>query len=650
MSGNWLSPTASSTPVSGAEKVTVAGAPAASALGSQASSAHGLLGWYASDSDSDVSRRIPTLTEGSIVTDARTSLLERDRGAGCATGSVCAFGKQGIAVVAGTPVWKTRELAETAASEGDAAALVAAYNIHGRKLVDQLSGPFSFAVLDGDGNRFLAGIDRLGQHTLYHALHEGRLLYGSTATAVLAQIDTPPTLLEQGIYNYFYFHMVPSPQSVYRGVGKLPAAHCLELRDGNIDIFRYWSPAFSRKANRPMAAAGEELQTRLRDAVEKSLEGTVSVGTFLSGGLDSSTVTGMLAELTDRTRPAYAIGFDEDGYDEMEYARATARHFGVTLREYYVTPEDVLAELPTIANSYDEPFGNSSALPAYFCAQRAREDGIDCLLAGDGGDEIFAGNSRYAKQQVFKPYSRVPAIVRNALLEPGLRLLPNGFPLTCKATSYIRQAKVPLPDRLQSYNYLNRMGPSDIFSETFLAAVDTEAPLELQRRTYNSLENASDLSRMLYLDWQYTLADNDLRKVSRMCAVAGVGVRYPMLDDELVAFSCKLPDKWKLRRGDLRHFFKESLRGWLPDATINKKKQGFGLPFGLWMQRYKPLNELANDCLLRLGRRGYFQPGFLDRLIDLHRQEHAAYYGEFIWILTIFDLWLESRGSQQAEN
>jgi asparagine synthase (glutamine-hydrolysing) len=175
-------------------------------------------------------------------------------------------------------------------------------------------------------------------------------------------------LSQQGLYDYFYFHMVPSPQTVYQGVGKLPAAHYLEFKGGKLRTVRYWSPSFARKASQSFTAMGSELKDQLRCAVKRSAEGRGKVGTFLSGGLDSSTVTGMLAELRDSECPAYAIGFDEKGYDEMEFARNTAKHFGVKLHEYYVTPQDVVDELPTIATSYQEPFGNSSALPAYLRA------------------------------------------------------------------------------------------------------------------------------------------------------------------------------------------------------------------------------------------------------------------------------------------
>jgi asparagine synthase (glutamine-hydrolysing) len=563
----------------------------------------------------------------------------------CRVGAVNAqdiapLGDNGLAAILGSPCWKDSELAETARSEGHAAALAKAYQVHGREFLAQCSGPFSFIVLDAEEGKLLAGIDRLGRHTLYYAQHEGILLLGSSAAAVLAQMDSA-SLSPQGLYSYFYFHMVPSPISAYEGIAKLPAGCCLLGGQSGFEILRYWQPEFNKRPVRHVDDLAGALKSHLRSAVEKAMPATGTAGTFLSGGLDSSTVTGMLAEVSPVPHPAYAIGFDEPGYDEMEFARNTARHFGVELREYYVTPKDVLEELPTIATSYDEPFGNSSALPAYFCARKAREDGVDCLLAGDGGDEIFAGNSRYAKQQVFELYARLPDTLKKALLEPLSKALPGSLSLGAKLHSYIRQANIPLPDRLQSYNYLNRISPEEMFTAEFLSRVDQQYPLAIQRATYHSLENASDLSRMLYLDWQYTLADNDLRKVSRMCTIAGIAVSYPMLDDDLVEFSLSVPDRLKLKRGDLRHFFKTSLAGWLPQATIDKKKQGFGLPFGKWMQSYRPLNDLANESLLKLQQRGYFKAEFIDRLVKLHSEEHAAYYGELIWVLTVFELWLQ---------
>ncbi|MDX1736365.1 MAG: asparagine synthase C-terminal domain-containing protein, partial [Halioglobus sp.] len=436
----------------------------------------------------------------------------------------------------------------------------------------------------------------------------------------------------------------PSPGSVHAGVSKLPAAHYLDFRDGKVTTSCYWIPKFAQPGGGPpFEELSGELREVLRQSLRNNLPASGKLGAFLSGGLDSSTVTGVMAELCGADAEAYSIGFSAEGYDEMAYARITAEHFGVTLNEYYVTPEDVVDALPLVATSYDEPFGNSSALPAYFCARMAAQRGVDTLLAGDGGDEIFAGNERYIKQNVFERYAMIPKGLRSGLIEPLVGALPAAVPLSSKARSYIEQANTPLPDRLQSYNFLHRHAADEIFTPEFLQHIDEQLPLGLQRDVYQRPDDAGDLDRMLYLDWQFTLADNDLRKVSHMCAVAGVNVTYPMLDDALVEFSCRVPSDLKIKGKDLRHFFKRALCDFLPFETIHKPKQGFGLPFGVWMRTYDPLRELAYDNLSKLKTRGFIQPAFIDSAIRMHQSEHAAYYGELIWILTVFELWFASR-------
>jgi asparagine synthase (glutamine-hydrolysing) len=304
-----------------------------------------------------------------------------------------------------------------------------------------------------------------------------------------------------------------------------------------------------------------------------------------------------------------------------------------------------LAELPKIAAAYDEPFGNSSALPAYFCARFAAADGRQRLLAGDGGDELFAGNERYAKQQVFEHYAKLPGWGQRYLLEPLVfKLLPDSNRLTNKARSYIRQAKVPLPDRLQTYNFLNLHGAHNIVTDALWDAVDAELPLQLDRELYRQPARASRLNRMLYLDWHHTLADNDLRKVNRMCQLAGIEVEYPMLDDRLVEFSTRVSSRRKMPANRLRDFYKRAVSDFLPREIITKPKHGFGLPFGVWMAEHPGLQQLAADNLSRLRRRSYVRPEFIDEILRLHRDQHAGYYGEFIWVLMMLELWLTAQG------
>jgi asparagine synthase (glutamine-hydrolysing) len=209
-----------------------------------------------------------------------------------------------------------------------------------------------------------------------------------------------------------------------------------------------------------------------------------------------------------------------------------------------------------------------------------------------------------------------------------------------KAQSYVRQANVPLPDRLQTYNYLNRFPAEQIFEAEVLAAIDPEQPRTFERQTYRRPADASALNRMLYLDWQITLADNDLRKVTRAGELAGVEVSYPLLDDAVVELSTRIPSREKLRHGRLRHFYKEATRDFLPAAIIEKTKHGFGLPFGVWLVEHEGLRELARHSLEALKRRRLIRADFIDRALALHAQEHASYYGELVWVLMVLELWL----------
>ncbi len=501
-------------------------------------------------------------------------------------------------------------------------------------------------IVDLDRRHALAGVDEAGLHQLYWEQLGDRLLLSNRLGDLVEARGGPPRLDPQAIYDYVYFHCIPSPRTIYAGVSKLPAGHLLRQQGRTLELRRHFNVQFALDSDPSPEALGRELLDVLDQSVRRAMRTGVSQGAFLSGGLDSSTVAGMLARhCGDRPAPTFSIGFDAEGYDEIEYARIAARHFGTDAREYYVTPDDIHSTVRQIAGAFDEPFGNSSAIPVYFCAQLARRAGIERMLAGDGGDELFAGNSRYAKQMVFERYGAVPVALRTALLEPVLLGSPAGrLPGIGKVASYVRQAKVRLPDRLQSYNYLHRHDPARIFPAPLLGHVDQAEPIALLRSEYDVHADAAAVDRMLFLDWKFTLHDNDLVKVNRMCGLAGVDVGYPMLDVDLVRFSCRVPASLKLHRNELRWFYKHAARGFLPDEIIRKKKHGFGLPFGVWLKEHSGLRQLAADALSSLGERGLFEPGFLVELQRLHSEVHAAYYGEMVWVLMMLELWLEARG------
>jgi asparagine synthase (glutamine-hydrolysing) len=266
------------------------------------------------------------------------------------------------------------------------------------------------------------------------------------------------------------------------------------------------------------------------------------------------------------------------------------------------------------------------------------------MLAGDGGDELFGGNTRYAKQRIFEWYGAVPEALRRSVLEPifGSSIVRR-TPILKKGSSYIDQARVRMPDRLDAYNLLLRTGVTSVLTPRFVAAVDTQRPIASQRAVWDASTAESFVDRMLEFDWKYTLADNDLPKVIGTTELAGIDVGFPLLADELVEFSVALPPDWKVKRLKLRWFFKEALRDFLPAEIITKKKHGFGLPFGVWACNHVGLHALANDTVRGIAQRGIVSPAFAERLMAEYLPQWPGYYGEMVWLLMVLETWLRAR-------
>ena len=501
-----------------------------------------------------------------------------------------------------------------------------------------LNGAFALARYDRAARRLELCVDRLGIYGLAWSAEASRVCFAETPGAIASSGSARPQLRRQAIYDYFFFHMVPSPGTVFDGIYKLPAATVITFDAAGRSERRYWQPTFARQ-HEPFDA--------LRGALHGSLEQAVSdmtcegAGAFLSGGLDSSTVAGILAKVANPAR-TFSMGFGESSFDELEFARITNDHFGCEGNEYQCTPEDLIEAIPVVAASYTEPFGNSSAVPTYLCARFARERGITRLLAGDGGDELFGGNERYVRQGLFELFNRLPAPARRFAGSAVRSLVPEGStsPLR-KLRSYVEQAEIPLPERFESWNYVYREGASHMFSDTFAGQIDRRAPFRHMGSVFAGVEAGELLDRMLVYDWRFTLADNDLRKVTTMCHAAGVEVEYPFLDNRVVEMSLRVPSSMKIRRMELRSFYKRAMRGFLADATLTKSKHGFGLPFGVWLKTNEQLAALVFDSLTSLKSRDIVTPSFIDSLIDAHRGGDAGYFGYVIWDLLMLELWIQ---------
>jgi asparagine synthase (glutamine-hydrolysing) len=558
------------------------------------------------------------------------------------TGSVTApftASEAGVAVgVCGSPMLRGAGPARPAEP---AAAVLQAYLQRGAGFLEGITGAFAVAVVDGRRGETLLAVDRMGIECLAFAVTPQGVMFADSAYAVAGHAAAGARLRPQALYDYLLMHMVAAPETVFEGVHKLRAGTCVTIGAGGTRTSRYWQPEFNERRGTSLDALGIELQRCLHDAVA-ACEPDDRTGAFLSGGLDSSSVAGMLARVGPGPTKTFSIGFDVESHDELAYADIANRHFGCESHLVQVTADDIVEVFERIAAAFDQPFGNSSAVPTYICARTAAAQGIVHLLAGDGGDELFGGNERYLRQRVFERYRSLPSLLRRYALEPVARLIDEESAITPlrKLGSYVRQASVPLPERLESWNLVHRYGAARVLTPEFLALIDPGAPLANMRQVYATYPDTSLLNHMLFYDWQFTLSDNDLRKVGVMCELAGVRVSYPMLDSRVVDLSLRVPSTDKISATELRHFYKRAMRDFLPPEILTKSKHGFGLPFGVWLKTHARLRELIVGHLESLRSRRIVHEAFITDILARHQHGDASYYGYPLWDLAMLDAWM----------
>jgi asparagine synthase (glutamine-hydrolysing) len=537
-----------------------------------------------------------------------------------------------------------------ASARADEAAIIGAlYRQYGIECVRYLSGAFAFALWDAKQQQLLLATDAFGIQPLYYYFDADKLVFGSRLNAILKVPAVPKQIDLKAVFQYLYFSCVPTPYTIYQGIKKLPPGHYLLYSKTGLRLTQYWDMHYEEEPQHRQAYFASTLRQYLAEAVrvQATYGGqTENLGSFLSGGTDSSTVSGLLGQVLHKPAKTFSIGFAEERFNEIAYARIAARHFGTEHYEYFVTPEDTAALIPKLVHAYDEPFGNASAIPTYYCAKLAREHGVEILLAGDGGDELFGGNTRYVTDKIFEIYHYWPLWLRQQWFEPLLFHMP--WPdrgIINKARKYVRRANIPQPQRFFSYNLFSAIDLHEIFTTDFLSSLSADMPLSLAADYYTAAPAASMLNRLLHIDLKIAITDNDLRKVTRMCELANVRVRYPMLDRALVEFSGKIPAHLKVRGFRKRYIFKEAFKQFLPPEILAKKKHGFGLPISPWLRDTPRLQALARDTLLSQTaiQRGYFQRRFLEQLFELHRNDQTPFFGDNLWIFLMLELWHQAR-------
>jgi asparagine synthase (glutamine-hydrolysing) len=609
---------------------------------------YAICGWMGRVADDHASDRIldsMLLACGASPAGQAARICESDIHLGSIGGEALIYCDAEVGVALSDPVYAAPD-SEEPLGAGEVARL---YRAHGNGLLERIHGSFSVSVLDLRERKVLLAVDRAGIRPLYFTRVGAAVIFTSRLAALAGIPGLERRLSDQALFDYLNCHAVPSPGTIYTGVEKLLPAQAVDLTPGGRRDSFYWRMPY-RDDNR---AALPDLNRQFRDLLPRVVgraagapgPGAGSVGCFLSGGADSSTVAGNLRLLRGAPVRTYSTGFQDQGFDEIECARIAARHFDTDAREYCVQPQDVVDAIPRIAAYCDEPFANASIVPAYLCARFARGDGTTRLLAADGGDEIFAGNARYANQRIFEIYRLLPGWLRRATLDPVAALSGlASVPVLGKLRNYVDQARIPLPDRLESHNLLHSTPLVELFDPAFLSRVDQEEPLRTQRDCYERSGSRAMVNRMMHLDLKIALADNDLRKVNQACELAGMDVRYPLLDERLLQFAASVPPRLQLKDNRRRWFFKQALADFLPPEIVANKKHRFGLPVRLWISEFGPLRELTEDSLAGLKIRGILNPVYLDWLRARHAGEQAGHYGIMLWVLVMLEQWLRQHG------
>ena len=525
-----------------------------------------------------------------------------------------------------------------------AAELVAnLYLSYGPSFVGQLRGAFSVAIWDEKRRTLLLAVDRFGVKRLCYAATPFGIVFATDPRAIFASGRVGKKVDLTAITEFLVYNVVPSPKTAFEGVYKAEPGKYIVFSDGQVRSSQYWEMRYPEDASGSSRLLAQELYELMKKSVSitsADLDPS-KTGCFLSGGTDSSSVVGLLTEEKGAPANAFSIGFTEERFNELEYARIASKRFGARHVECLLGPEQTRNIIDTLVEGYDEPFGNSSAIPTYLCAKVARERGIEVLLAGDGGDELFGGNERYRTQEIFEAYHRVPRYLREWVIEPIVAGNPFGFGIFGKLQRYIRNANTGNPERYCQWRLLRVFPPEQVLAPGMPSGNGHSDLLATIRKHYNQAPAVSELNRLLYVDVKMTLGDDDLPKVTRTAELAGIRVRFPYLDHELAEFSGRLPADLKVHRLEKRYLFKKATDHLLPKAILKKKKHGFGLPIGLWLKSSSLLNGWAREILAdpRTYQRGYFRREFIDRLFAEMQQDDTTYFGDLLWPFLMLELW-----------
>jgi asparagine synthase (glutamine-hydrolysing) len=521
-------------------------------------------------------------------------------------------------------------------TRSDTEAIVHAYEEFGTACVERLRGMFAFAIWDSNHDRLFIARDRVGKKPLYYSLtQQGTLVFGSELKCLLEHPSIERRTNLTAVDAYLALGYVPDPFTIFQGIHKLPPGSFLIFEKGKLRIEQYWDFRYQEVDNtRTEDQVIEELRELLDEAVRIRLVADVPLGAFLSGGVDSSTVVGLMSRHMTQPVKTFSIGFTEDSYDELKFARVASKRFETDHTEFIVTP-DICRLVDQLAWQFDEPFADSSALPTYMVSKLAREK-VTVALSGDGGDELFAGYTRYVVDSKRSGFSKMPRFLRTGVLAPLTARLPHG----AYGRNYLHNISLDAIARYtDSVSIFTMPGRQALYDGAMIETLNEQGGvLDCMSELAERVGTGAELDRLLYIDSKTYLPGDILTKVDRMSMAVSLETRVPLLDHKLIEFVTRIPASMKMRGRETKHIFKRAMQGIVPDEILFRPKQGFGVPMQRWINH--ELKDYIRDTVAssRAFARGYFKRSYVELLFDEHarnRRDHSMQ----LWTLFMLELW-----------
>ena len=561
---------------------------------------------------------------------------------------------EAVQLVANGEIYNFEEMKEELVARGhvfrsrsDIEVLVHAYEEYGEAFLGKIRGMFALALWDARTQTLVAARDRAGEKPLYYTLTDHGLLLASEIKALLVRPEVPRDLDIEALDQFLTYEYVIAPQTLFTGVKKLPAAHYLTYRDGQVTVTRYWDAAATDLRAWEEDEAAEALRTVLAKAVSSQLMADVPLGVFLSGGIDSSAIVALMSEASaPRNGPVntFSMGFEDGSYNELPYAREVAQRFGTCHREGTVSP-DLVELFEKLVVHMDEPFADVSLFPTYLLSQITCQH-VKVALSGDGGDELFGGYDTYAAERLARQLVRV--LPRAAM--PALAGLAGLFSPSEKKKGLVNkvqrfaQGLVDAPATIEHYRWMTFLS-ADAKKRLYTPALQQAlVGSDVYRPVRECLRAASSddlLNRQLYADLSVYLADDILVKVDRMSMATSLETRAPFLDVDVMELAFSMPGNLKIRGTERKYILRRALRGLLPESVLTRGKEGFSIPMKNWLR--SSLVPLMDELLPseRIAKRGWFNPADVRRRVAEHkagRENHAH---------TLFSLMVLERWAQE---